>query len=168
MRKLAVLIGLVGLLLVPAAAQAQFSLGAQGNYASDNIDFGVGARAAFDFRQMNQPIMVFGTFDYFFPSSASGVDVTYYEFNLNAAYISGIRPDLDTWVGLGLNVANFESTLAGSSTPVAEFNRAGLNLLAGARYNTGKAIGLFGEFRFEVEGGKLFVFTLGADYTFGK
>jgi hypothetical protein len=157
MKKIVVLLGLVGLLLVPAAAQAQFSLGAQGNFASDNIDFGVGARAAFDFRQMNQPIMAFGTFDYFFP----GGEIDYYEFNLNAAYISGVRPDLDTWVGLGLNVAIV-------STPLGDTNRAGLNLLAGARYNTGKAIGLFGEFRFEVEGGELFVVTFGADYTFGK
>ena len=66
------------------------------------------------------------------------------------------------------NYANFERTLSGSSTPISEFNRAGLNLLGGARYNTGKAIGIFGEFRFEVEGGELFVFTFGADYTFGK
>ncbi len=53
MKKLLVLVGLVGLLLVPATAQAQFSLGAQGSFASDDIDFGIGARAAYDFRQMN-------------------------------------------------------------------------------------------------------------------
>ncbi len=87
---------------------------------------------------------------------------------MNAVYISGIRPDLDTWVGLGLNYASFERKLSGATTPIAEFNRAGLNLLGGARYNTGKAIGIYGEFRFEVEGGELFVFTVGADYTFGK
>jgi hypothetical protein len=155
----------MGLLLVPGAAQAQFSLGVQGNWA-DDFDFGVGARAAYSLQQINQPVVIFGTFDWFFPSQPAVGDFNYYEFNLNAAYIASIRMDLDTWVGLGLNVAFTE--LKNTALPDASESRAGLNLLAGAKYKFGKAFGVFGEARFEVEGGEQFVLTGGLDYTFGR
>jgi len=165
MKRLLVIVGLAGLLLVPGTAKAQFFVGAQGNWA-DDFDFGVGARAGFDFRQMDEPVAVFGTFDWFFPPSASGVDNTYYEFNLNAVYMGGVNPKLDTWVGLGLNVARFRSEVDG--TEVASFDRAGLNLVGGARGKFGSGLGAFFEIRYEIEGGKQFVLTGGLDYTFGQ
>jgi hypothetical protein len=82
---------------------------------------------------MGEPIALFGTFDWFFPESASGVDNEYYEFNLNAVVMGGFNPKFDAYMGLGLNVARFRSEIDGVVS--TEFNRAGLNLLGGARAN---------------------------------
>jgi hypothetical protein len=165
MKRLLVVVGLAGLLLVPGTAQAQFFVGAQGNYA-DDFDWGVGARAGYDFRKFDEPIALIGTFDYFFPPSVSGVDTEYYEFNLNGVVMGGFNPQFDAYMGLGLNLARFRSEDSG--TAGAEFDRAGLNLLAGFRAKFGKGAGAFFEARFQVEGGKQFVLTGGLDYMFGR
>lgn len=166
MKKLIVAVGFVGLLLVPATAGAQFWVGAQGNWA-DDFDFGAGVRAGYDFRHLGEPIAVMGTFDWFFPrTSVAAADLRYYEFNLNAVYVKGVNPKLDTWVGIGLNVARFERKV--DDVEVSSFDRAGLNLLGGARAKFGPRFGGFFEVRYEIEGGEQIVLTGGLDYFFKK
>ncbi len=105
--------------------------------------------------------MVIGSYDYFFPDETVGVDPEYWEANLNVAYINQVNPRLATWVGAGLNYADFEAR------NTQGFDRLGLNLLGGAKVYFGNGFAALGEARFEFEGGEQLVLTLGLEYILG-
>ncbi|NIR46743.1 MAG: hypothetical protein GWN99_20265, partial [Gemmatimonadetes bacterium] len=133
----------VSLLLAPGAASAQLAVGAQGSFG-DDFDLGIGGRASYDMRQVELPVVLIGSFDYFFPDEDVGIDPSYWEANLNAGFINQVNPRLATWVGAGLNYANFEAN--GRQV----LDRFGLNLLGGARVDVGDRLAGLGEVRIEI------------------
>ena len=165
MKKLLVAASVVGLLFAPGAAQAQLSIGAQGSLA-DDFDFGVGGRVSYDLRQVKMPVIVMGSYDWFFPKDFTGIDNQYWEVNLNAAYIQSITPVIASYVGVGVNYANFSSKLESDGSELASFDEVGLNLMGGAKFLFSN-FAAFGEARFEVNGGEQFVLLAGLEYIFG-
>ncbi len=163
MRKLLLAACFSALALVPATASGQVLLGAHGNW-SDDFDFGVGARAWVGLPTgPSLPMAVYGQFDWFFPDEAEGVSLTYYEVNVNLAFLFPIRnPTVSPYAAAGLNVARFErdvddvlgAPLSGSSTEV------GLNVAVGTNLNLGN-VTPYGEARFEISGGESFVVNAG-------
>jgi len=161
MRKLLLAGVLAGLILVPSAARAQLSIGAQGNWGS-KFDWGVGGRVTLDLSPRRMPITLFGTYDYFWPSSPFGINREYWEMNFNAVYSQGVYgPQAQTYVGLGLNVAHAKGT-AVATGEVDETTEYGLNIIGGSKYKLGRLAPYF-ELRYTVEGSQQLVLTLGVD-----
>ncbi len=154
MRKMAVTVCLLVLALTPGASQAQITLGAQGSYG-DEFDWAAGGRVGVGIPAGPAALEVVGSFDLFFPE-LDGVD--YYEININLNYLIPVRsPVIRTYIGAGLNIAHSDVEIGDTTLSNTEY---GLNLLAGIRGTTGM-IHPFGEARFEIEGGRQFVFTGG-------
>jgi hypothetical protein len=145
-----------------AVAQANvrpIRFGVQGSWASDNVDFGVGARVVYP--ALGTMVKVAGlegyaSFDFFFP----GNSVTYWELNPGVTYnlaLSGLK-GVSPYVGGGLNVAHISVDLGGFGT--ASDTKMGLNVLGGGRFGLGK-LSAFAEARYEIGGGERFVATFG-------
>jgi len=103
------------------------------------------------------PISAAASFDYFFPDEPSGVDVTYWEANLNALYtipMDTVQP----YAGAGLNYAYAKAEAGGFS---ADDSQVGLNLLGGAKFDIGMAFTPFAEFKLEISGGEQWVISGG-------
>jgi len=126
-----------------APAKQRPSFGLQLNWGSDT-DVGIGGRVVFGLKAIapRTPIDGIVSFDYYFPASVAGVDVTFWEINGNVAYRftvptrSAIRP----YAGTGLNIGHI-SAGGGSST------KPGLNLLAGTTFKVKGSVMPFAEFR---------------------
>ncbi len=168
MRKLLFAVCLSTLVCLPSTLPAQVDIGAQGSWGDDS-DFGVGARLTIGIPSAAVPIAVIGSFDWFFPSQPTGIDLTYWEANGNVVFMFPIQdPRFRPYGGLGLNVARFESKVVG--TPGTESfgeTNLGLNLLVGALLDVGK-LKPYGEARFQIEGGKQLVLTAGVAFQIGK
>jgi hypothetical protein len=161
MRRLLLAGVLAGLILVPGTARGQLSIGVQGNWGSE-FDWGVGGRVTADLSPRRIPIALFGTYDYFWPSSPFGINREYWELNFNAVYSQGVYgPQAQTYVGLGLNVANAKGTNVASGE-VEENTSYGLNLIGGSKYKLGRMAPYF-ELRYTIEGSQQLVLTLGVD-----
>jgi hypothetical protein len=164
MKKLFVAAALAALVLCPAAAQAQFSIGAQGLYA-DDANFGAGGRLSYDLSKNFQHIIIIADFGYFWPDDPPTGSLTYYEGNLNVGYISSWRQDVASYAGLGLNVARSE--ISGSVALDSEETKVGANFFGGIKYFIGNLAPFF-EVKFEIEGGEQFVLTVGLDVILGQ
>lgn len=145
-------------------AQAQVDFGAQVSYGGDS-DLGVGVRAAMPLDNFMEGLMGVGSFDFFFPSDeGTGVDITYWEINLNGHYPIEMQGEssLMPYVGGGLNVAHVSAEFGGFSSSETEI---GLNLLAGNKFAPmGNGMVPFVEFRIELSGGEQFVFSGGVNF----
>ena len=162
-----ILASLTAILMTPGIAAAQFMLAPQGSWGSDS-DFGIGARVTYGLAATESTnLELVGSFDYFFPSTDGGADVTYWEINGNVNYVLPVRSEyVRTYLGAGLNVA-YASVDLGSVSPGLSGSETeiGLNLLAGV-HGTSR-INPFGEVRFIIAGGEQFVFTAGVNFTLG-
>lgn len=171
MRKLLFALCLSTLVCLPSTLPAQVDIGAQGSWGDDS-DFGVGARLTIGIPSAAVPIAVIGSFDWFFPSQPTGIDLTYWEANGNVVFMFPIQdPRFRPYGGLGLNVARIESKVdpAVGTPGLTSFEETnlGLNLLVGALLDVGK-LKPYGEARFQIEGGKQFVLTAGINVQIGK
>ena len=124
---------------------------------ADDSDLGLGARAPWSFTN-RRPVALITSFDYFFPSTPTGLDAKHWEVNGNMAYHFGRR--WRPYVGPGLNLARRTATftgtdLAGSDTSV------GMNVLGGVRRVEGRKRQYFAEARYELGGGEQFLVTAG-------
>lgn len=165
MRKLLVATCLLGLFFAPSALQAQFSLGFEGVWG-DDTDWGIGGRATVDLSP-RAPVALIGTYDYFWPSTVPLIDRQYWEVNVNAVYVQSVSgPQAQTYVGLGLNIADFsaEDRSTGETESRTEY---GLNILGGTRYKVNRLAPFF-EIRYTIEGSQQLVITLGLDLLFGR
>ncbi len=151
----------------PAMGQG-IDLGAQVS-SGDDSDFGIGGRLLVDLGPLDAGLRLVGSFDLFFPDDleidavGAGVDadVDYWEANVNLLYTLGLPVvPLTPYVGGGLNLAHIQV----SGSPGGEFDgedtRSGVNALIGAELDLG-SVSPFGEFRYEIEGGEQWVFTVG-------
>ena len=162
MRKLLLAACFSALALVPATASGQVLLGAHGNW-SDDFDFGVGARAWVGLPTgPSLPMAVYGQFDWFFPDEPEGTDITYYEVNINLAFLFPIRnPTVAPYAAAGLNVAHLETEQEFAGLPVEASNtEVGLNIAVGTNLNLG-SVTPYGEARFQISGGESFVVNAG-------
>lgn len=157
--------GFAAMAAAPAAAQVRF--GANLSWG-DDTDLGLGARLNFGLGDMakNQPIEGLLTFDYFFPDSPPGVDLTYWSVSANGIYRFTTRgASVAPYAGGGLLLARSSTDLgspglSGSSTDL------GLNLVGGLRFKTAGTLLPFVEARFEIADGSQFVLSGGV--FFGK
>jgi hypothetical protein len=162
MRTTVILAAVVSLAIAPAAALAQqptaerTRFGVQVSYASDDIDFGVGAHLDYPMSRLfnNAPIFAQITADIFFP----GNDVTYLEGAWNALYKFRIQNSpIAPYAGAGLVLA-YVDTPAGSDTEL------GLNLVGGMQFPHAGRLTPFVQARLEIEAGELFVLTGGIHF----
>jgi hypothetical protein len=166
MKKLAVVMCVLALMLAPATAQAQFSLGAQGNWG-DDTDWGVGGRATYDLSPRGVPLAIYATYDYFWPRSTALLQRDYWEVNINAAFVQPVGgPRAQSYFALGLNIADF-STRDPISGESASTTKYGLNLIGGSKYKLSRLAPFF-EIRYVIEGSKQLVLTAGVDLLFGE
>jgi hypothetical protein len=138
----------------PAAERTRF--GVQVSYASDDVDFGVGAHLDYPMSRLfnNAPIFAQVTADIFFP----GNDVTYLEGAWNMLYRFRIQNSpLAPYAGAGLVLA-YADTPAGSNTEL------GLNLVGGMQFPRAGRLTPFVQARLEVEAGEIFVLTGGIHF----
>lgn len=138
----------------PVDLQAQIGLGVQGNWAED-YDFGIGARATVQLPVDQFPLVFVGSFDWFLPEGDEIDD--YWEINANLV----TRPTLrivTAYMGLGLNLAHVLKPDPFGGPPISE-TKAGLNILAGLIYDA--LVRPYSEVRYEVEGGRQVVVTVG-------
>ena len=171
MRKLLFAVCLSTLVWLPSTLLAQVDIGAQGSWG-DESHFGVGARLTIGIPTAAVPIAVIGSFDWFFPSQPTGIDLTYWEANGNVVFLFPIRdPRFKPYGGLGLNVARSEAKVDPAVglpvTQSSEETNLGLNLLMGALLDVGK-LKPYGEARFQIEGGKQLVLTAGVNFQIGE
>jgi hypothetical protein len=140
----------------PAPSADRMRFGAQVSYASDDVDFGVGAHLDYPMRRLfnNAPIFAQISADVFFP----GNDVTYIEANWNANYRFRIQNSpLAPYAGAGLNFAY-------ADTPAGSDSELGLNLVGGIQFPRAGRLMPFVQARLEIEGGELFVLSGGVHF----
>jgi len=153
MRKL--LLGLVAVGAVTLAAgrnaEAQVRFGANLSWGGDT-DLGLGARLNFGVGSLadSKPIEGLLTFEYFFPDSPSGFDVSYWEVSANAIYRfvergKGITP----YAGGGLLISRFTSDGDQGQGSVSDSD-LGLSLLGGLRFKTAGTLIPFAEARIDI------------------
>ena len=130
--------------------------GPQASFA-DEADLGLGARAHWSMKG-RRPLAVIGTFDYFFPSSPSGLDTNHWELNGNMAYQFGRR--WRPYVGPGLNFARRTAAFTGTEFAGSD-SALGMNVLGGVRRVDGRKLQYFAEARYEIGGGEQFLVTAG-------
>ncbi len=165
MRKLLLSSCLALLVLTPGALRAQIGVGGQLSWA-DDADLGIGVRGAFSLPTKAAPLEVIGTFDYFFPDDAAGLDVTYWELNGNVVYLFKVpAPKITPYAGAGLNLAH-ASVDSGTPGISASNTELGLNFLGGARFDLG-SVTPFGELRIELDGGEQFLISAGLLFSVG-
>ena len=130
-----------------AAAERPVRFGVQGSW-SDDADFGLGVRAQIGLADFYEGLRGVASFDYFLPDDEGFGDVSYWEINTNLTYT--LKGDLAPYVGGGFNIAR-------ASVSVVDETDVGLNVLGGLRLSDR----LFGEAKFELGGGDMFVVTVG-------
>jgi opacity protein-like surface antigen len=166
MRRTILAASLLGL-VAASAAQAQqpaaerMRFGAQVSFASDDVDFGVGAHLDYPMNRLfnNAPIFAQVGLDVFFP----GNDVTYLELNWNALYKFRIQNSpLAPYAGAGLNFA-YAKTGGGCSGDCSNSD-LGLNLVGGMQFPNAGRLLPFVQVRLELGGGELFVLTGGIHF----
>ncbi len=165
MRKLLLSSCLALLALTPGTLSAQIGIGGQLSWG-DEADLGIGARGTFGLPVKAAPLEIIGTFDYFFPDGAAGLDVTYWELNGNVVYLFKVpAPKVTPYAGAGLNLAH-ASVDAGTPGISVSRTELGLNFLGGAKFDLG-SVTPFGELRFELDGGEQFLISAGVLFSVG-
>lgn len=167
MKRLAFAAWLAGIALMPGVLEAQVSIGGQGSWG-DRYDWAVGGRLTWDLSPKGTPLAFIGAYDRFFPNAHGVFDWDYWEFNLNVVFIQSVyRPEAVSYIGGGLNIANFKSEGSSGGEPVTnEETKFGANIVGGTRYKLGRLAPFF-ELRYIIEGGEQFVLTAGIDLLLG-
>lgn len=164
-------LALAGLVLIaaPAAAENPVSFGGQLSWA-DDTDLGIGARVLVGTDNIVEGSRFAGSFDWFFPDDGGGVDISYWEINLNGHYMLPIEVEapIDFYAGGGLNIASISvdyDDLGGFGIDgSADDTDIGLNILGGLDFGINDSLGGFGELRIELGGGEQFVLTGGLHF----
>lgn len=159
----------LALLATPAAAQDNpLSFGVQASLA-DDFDFGVGGRATLGTDNIVEDSRIAASFDLFFPDDGEGVDITYWEINVNGHYMLPVAPDapVDFYAGAGLNFASISvdsDNDTGFGGAGGDDTDIGLNLLGGIDWAITEQLDGYGEIRIELGGGEQLVFTVGLGF----
>lgn len=151
---------ILGALLATTGPLHAQTFGLQASWG-DDVDFGLGGRAAFDLVPASS-LELIGSFDYFFPDEPAGMDIDYWELNGNLAYAFNVAgaPGFAPYVGAGLNVAHGSASFEADPDLSSSDTEAGLNLLGGARFGR-SSVKPYAELRFELGGGEQVVLTGG-------
>lgn len=154
-----VLLGVAGLCVMPAIADAQ-RFGAQANWGFDS-DLGVGGRfemnmtGAFKQEPFSKAVFV-GSFDYYFIDCATGVDCSYWEVNPGVV-IPVSAQNMKPYFGAGLNLARASASISGISSSSTE---TGINLIGGLRFAL-SGMSSFAEARLSLGGGDQLALSFG-------
>lgn len=165
MKRIAVLTMVLGA-VAAAPVSGQVAVGPQLSFA-DDADFGVGIRAEAPLSGMMtaepgsaaSTMFLIGSFDWFFPDDAEGVDVRYFEINANVGYPLEVE-GFDPYVGGGLNIATGSVSFDDPALEDSSNTEIGLNLLGGLKFLLGD-LNAFAEARIELSGGEQFVISAG-------
>ena len=140
-----------------AVAQRAARFGANLDFGSNSLDFGIGGRVNFDMNEIAKWKNIEGiaSFDYFFPSG----NVNYWELNANAAYrFSTSNGSVTPYAGAGLNLGHYSGSYSGTG---GGSSRIGLNLLGGVQFKAAKRLTPFVEGRLVLRSGSYFVLSGG-------
>jgi hypothetical protein len=157
MRKLLGAMVLAGMLLAPAAAQAQLTVGPVAAF-HDDFDFGIGGFAAIPVPSLDPNLSINPSFVYFFPSDP----FNFWEINGDVVYqfqVSESTPVLPFALA-GINIANFGIDGGGSNTEI------GLNLGGGIGFRA-ESLQPFAGAKFEIQDGSGFVLFGGVGFAVG-
>lgn len=148
--------------LFSANASAQVRYGGQLNLA-DDVDLGIGARAAFSLSEYVEGMDGVVSFDLFFP----GRNTSYWELSGNLHFRMPVENtgDYHPYLGGGLRIARlgFASPAPGSDRSETSL---GLNLVVGTRFPTAKNLTPFMELRIPLGGVEALDFMLVAGLFF--
>lgn len=158
MRKLLAAVALLGMLLAPAAAQAQLVAGPMAGF-HDDADFGIGGFMSIPIPSVDPNLSIDPSFVLYFPDGP----VDYLEFNGDVVYrfeVSADTPVLPFAMG-GINIARISVDGFGSQTEM------GLNLGGGIGFRA-ESLRPFVGAKFELEGGEGFVVFGGVGFQLGN
>jgi hypothetical protein len=164
-RRLLLMLSLLAIALVPSSAAAQVYVGAQGNW-SDRYDWGIGGRVTLDLTPKFIPLMIAGSYEYFWPGETLTRDFDYWEVNVNALFVQRVygaaaRAHASGYFGVGLNLSHPTATVKGTGESTSETD-VGVNILAGTKYRTGRVAPYF-DIGFTLWGPEHFKITFGID-----
>jgi len=173
MKKLAIILGIVGLVATGANPSQAVDVGGVVAW-HDDFDLGIGARGVFPVDAISERVSGSGEFLFFFPDDGGGsVDLTYWEINGNLMYDFPMpSSSLNPYAGAGLNVARVSISLDLPDNPFISDDSVGeteigLNVFGGASLENNSSFTPFAEGRIELGGGEGFVLSLGATMSFG-
>jgi hypothetical protein len=170
MRRLLLALSLASLTLVPNTAAAQAYLGFQGNWG-DRYDWGIGGRVTVDLTPKLIPLMIAGSYDYYWPGETLTRDFDYWEVNVNALFVQrvfgvGTGGYASGYLGIGLNIANPSVTIKESGAKSSDTD-VGLNLLGGTKYHVGRVSPYF-DIGFTFWGAEQVKVTFGVDVALAR
>lgn len=114
--------------------------------------------------RINEEFRAGADIGYFFPAEEAGVELNFWELNLNAHYIFVIEEELSAYGLAGLNFANLKTTYEDESGSFSGSNsETGLNLGVGGEYATNFGA-LFAELKYVVSDADQLVIGAGARF----
>ncbi|MCK0159982.1 outer membrane protein [Allomuricauda sp. F6463D] len=144
-----------------ANAQSETKLGALLAYGTEIESIGIGANAEFP---IAEKLTISPALIYYFPKDEAGVSINWFEVNANANYYFLTDGNVDVYGIAGLNYSSVkvdydDSAFGGFLDDYsASDGRFGLNLGAGANFNTGGSITPFAELKYVIiDGGQLVI-----------
>jgi hypothetical protein len=157
----AVALGLATAAVTGEAADRPVGIGLQGSFGSE-ADFGPGARLFVSLGRLLRGLEAVGSVGVFFPGDDQGVDLSYWEVNVDLTYrFEKPQRTVTPYVGAGVGMARTTASVEALGEELsAEETLGGINLLTGTQFSL-KGIQLFTEARIEIGGGEQFVFTTG-------
>jgi outer membrane protein X len=155
--------------LITCKLQAQtvdgaIRIGGHLGYGTDIESLGIGVRGDY---AVTPSILIAPDFMYFFGDDDFGIDIGWWDINLNGNYLVQINnPDLMPYALAGLNVANTSidcNGILGSICEDSNNTELGFNLGGGVDYTVGMVV-LFGELRVVLGKADQLVFMGGIKY----
>jgi len=137
-------------------------LGGQFGFGSDIESFGLGIRMDY---ALTSKFLLAPEFMYYFGDDDFGIEVDWYDINVNANYLIEINnPNIVPYVLGGLNIARVAVSCEGALGPICEdLNdvEPGFNLGGGVDFLLAGSLALFGELRAVISGANQVVFATG-------
>jgi hypothetical protein len=158
MRKLLGAVALAGMLLVPAAANAQLTVGPMAAYHDDNVNFGIGGFADIAVPSLDPNLSIMPSVMFYFPDDP----FSFWEVNGDVLYRFEVSPDTPVlpFAMAGLNIATAGIDGGPSNTDI------GLNLGGGIGFRS-ESLSPFVGAKFEIQDGSSFVLFGGVGFTVG-
>ncbi|GJM28342.1 MAG: hypothetical protein DHS20C17_09770 [Cyclobacteriaceae bacterium] len=139
-----------------------FRIGGQFGLGTEIESFGLGIRSDY---ALSSKFLLAPDFMYYFGDDHFGIEVNWFDINLNANYMIQINnPDVVPYVLGGLNIAKSSVKCNAASGSICEdvsHTEMGFNLGGGVDYLLAGSLALFGELRVVISGANQLVLAVG-------
>lgn len=128
---------LAGMVLCGALAFGEGNrFGAQLSYGTEDLNIGIGGRFEMPLETVKPNLFLASNFNFFFPDTEAGVDMTALQLDVNALYKYSKTETVELYAGGGLSYdyAKVEVDLGMFGTVEADDSEIGLELTGGAKY----------------------------------